>query len=254
MRHTRAALAALAVAAIMLTGCKAEGNKSAPTQPAAAQGAAHGSTTQTTTGTPSTPSSPTTSGSGGGTKQTPPHRPTAAEGVATAVSFMHREIGMTKPVAGKLRWTGGDTAEVDVHPELPGEAEGHQPWRTGPVTVVSLQRLTKVWYVLGTRTSTIKVKEPRSFAHVSSPVEVFGAALAFEGNVQVRVTQDRYGKDILLGSGNVTGGGDVLRPFVGEIAFRRPTARTGSIIFSEPSAVDGTAIAATVVRVRFDLG
>ena len=122
---------------------------------------------------------------------------------------------------------------------------------SGPVTVVSLQRLTKVWYVLGTQTSTIRVTQPAPSARIASPVRVAGRALAFEGNVQVKVTQDRYGKDIPLGGGVVTGGGDALRPFAGQISFRPPAGETGSIVFSELSAANGDVLRATVIRVRF---
>lgn len=213
---------------IIATGCSAAnrpdatggGGPAATTAPAAAP--------DTSTGTPSA-------------------RPSTTEAVATAVAYMRREVGMRDPVAGPFRRTGPTTGQVDVHPRF---GEGRQPV-TGPITVVSLQRRTKVWYVLGTQTSTIAVTRPQPSARIASPVSVAGRALAFEGTVQVRVTQDRYGKDILLGSGVVTGGGDLPRPFDGRISFRPPGGSTGSIIFAELSAANGDVLRATVIRVRF---
>lgn len=164
--------------------------------------------------------------------------------VAAAVAYMHREVGMRDPVGGGLRRNGPNGVIVEVHPRSVAGAR--------PVTVVYLQRLTTTgaWYVLATTTGSIRVGEPWSQARVSSPLRVAGRAQAFEGNVQVRVTEDRYGTDVLLGSGNVTGGGDAMRPFAGRISFRQPTGTGGSVIFAERSAIDGDVLAATVVRVR----
>jgi hypothetical protein len=61
---------------------------------------------------------------------------------------MCREVGMLDPVAGPFRLTGARTGQVDIRARIPQDAN---PLR-GPVTTISLQRLTKVWYVLGTRT------------------------------------------------------------------------------------------------------
>jgi hypothetical protein len=177
----------------------------------------------------------------------PASRPGPAAAVATARAFMRREVGMRDPVAGPFRRTGATTGQVAVHPRF---GEDRHPV-TGPITMVSLQRLTKVWYVLGTQTSTISVSRPQPSARIASPVHLTGRALAFEGTVQVRVTQDRSGRDILLGSGFVTGGGDVPRPFDGWISFRPPAGTTGSIILAEESAANGDVLKATVIRVRF---
>jgi hypothetical protein len=174
-------------------------------------------------------------------------RPSTSEAVATAVAYMRREVGMRDPAAGPFRWTGPATGRVEIHPRV---GEGGQAV-TGPITVVSLQRLTSVWYVVGTQTPNIGVTQPRPLTKITSPVRVAGRALAFEGTVQVRITEDRYGRDILLGSGSVTGGGDMLRPFAGQIGFRYPVGGTGSILFAERSAANGDVLAATVIRVRF---
>jgi hypothetical protein len=242
MRTVRSASIALLLGAIIATGCSA-GNRNAT-----ATGRPAATTAPATVNDRSADSATATAPDTSTATQTARHgHPSTTEAVATAVAYLHREVGMRDPVAGPFRWTGPTTGQVDVHPRL---GEGHQPV-TGPITMVSLQRLTKVWYVLGTQTTTIRVTQPASSARIASPVRVAGRALAFEGTVQVRVTQDRYGKDILLGSGVVTGGGDVLRPFDGQISLRPPASATGSIIFTELSAANGDVLRATVIRVRF---
>jgi len=230
MRPVRSAFIALLLGGVIATGCSA-GNR--PDHTTASGTPATTATARDRTVDSSTP--------------TQTVRPSTAEAVATAVAYMRREVGMRDPVAGPFRWTGPTTGQVDVHPRF---GEGQQPL-SGPITVVSLKRLASTWYVLGTQTSTIRVTQPEPSAHIASPVRVAGRALAFEGAVQVQVTQDRYGKDILLGSGSVTGGGDMLRPFDGQISFRAPTGTTGSIIFAELSAANGEVSRATVIRVRF---
>ncbi len=241
MRPVRSAFIALLVGGIIATGCSA-GNHS---DHATTNGGP--ATTTAPRDHPVTSATPTAPDTSTATQPANHDRPSTTEAVATAVAYMHREVGMRDPVAGPFRWTGPTTGQVDVHPRF---GAGQQPL-TSPITVVSLQRLTKVWYVLGTQTSTIRVTQPQPSARIASPVRVAGRALAFEGTVQVRVTQDRYGKDILLGSGIVTGGGDVPRPFQGQISFRPPTGTTGSIIFAELSAANGEVSRATVIRVRF---
>ena len=190
-----------------------------------------------------TPAPAATTRAGDSTATTGSSRQATAGPVETAVAYMHREVGMRDPVSGPFHQTDRNSGYLEIHPRSVAGAR--------PVTLVYLQHLTSgPWYVLAAQTSSIKVSEPWSQAKVSSPVRVAGRAHAFEGNVQVRVTQDRYGTDVLLGSGNVTGGGDALRPFAGRISFRQPTGAAGSVIFAERSAIDGDVLAATVVRVQ----
>jgi hypothetical protein len=201
-------------------------------------------TTLKTTGHQAGTAPAATTRAGDSTAGTGSRRQPAADPVAAAVAYMHREVGMRDPVGGGLRRNGQNGVIVEVHPRGVAGAR--------PVTVVYLQRLTTTgaWYVLATTTGSIRVGEPWSQARVSSPLRVAGRAQAFEGNVQVRVTEDRYGTDVLLGSGNVTGGGDAMRPFAGRLSFHQPTGTGGSVIFAERSAIDGDVLAATVVRVR----
>jgi spore germination protein GerM len=53
-----------------------------------------------------------------------------------------------------------------------------------------------------------------------------------------------------LGTGNVTGGGDILRPFAGDVAFETAPAPTGAVIFLTESAENGEVWSAVVVRVQ----
>ena len=252
MRSVRSILVVVSLAAIVVTGCSTNrGGGSGPAQAPAsdapstetttAQGTEQGTEQGNEQGTATASPAGTSSGS---------LRTTAEvnSAIATTTSFLRREVGMTTPVASNFRWTGKRTAKLDVRSRI---VDGGGRANMGPITVVSLERLTKVWYVTGTSTKGIVVSRPGRLDRIASPVRVSGKAIAFEGNVRVTVTEDRYGKDVVLGAGNVLGRGDEIGPFAGSISFRRPSGTTGSIIFVEPSALDGTPINATVVRVRF---
>jgi hypothetical protein len=238
MRPVRATVIALVVGAVALTGC---GSRHA-TPPAALPSAAP--TTLSPTPTPSPSPSPAPAPRGPVTRP-----PGTAEAVATAVAFMRREVGMfgmTDPVAGPFRPTGSSTGQVDVRPSIYADTD---PPR-GPVTTVSLQRLRTVWYVLGTSTTAIRVTSPRPQEPISSPVGLLATAST---PVHVRVTQDRYGKDLQLGSGDLAGRGDGSANLSGQVAFRDPTGPTGSVVFTVVSGHEGEVLAATVVRVRLAL-
>jgi hypothetical protein len=160
---------------------------------------------------------------------------------------MRREVGMADPVAGRFHWTGDRTGKVDVRARVPDDVN---PLR-GPVSTVSLQRLASVWYVLGVRSDQLAVTAPRPLDPVRSPVTLMvSLGGAVEERVHVRVTQDRYGKDTELGGGYLTRRSD--SPNVAdEVAFRRPSGPTGSVVLTTASGRDGEVWASTVVRVRF---
>jgi hypothetical protein len=86
---------------------------------------------------------------------------------------------------------------------------------------------------------------------IGSPVTVAGAALAFEGRVNVRVLEVTGGAVRQLGSGYVTGGGDVMRSFSGTVSFARLGGGTGWVIAFERSAANGAVTKATAVEVAF---
>jgi hypothetical protein len=120
----------------------------------------------------------------------------------------------------------------------------------GPATSVQLrQRADGDWFVIGSTTDDIDLDSPEAGATVTSPVEVRGQALAFEGTVVVEVRQD--GSDEPIGQGVVTGGGDVKRPFNGSITFDEPTKPSGALVLYTESAEDGSVSRAVVAAVRF---
>ena len=170
---------------------------------------------------------------------------TPEEALRTAAYWVRTELGFTDPVASNFRFKDGVTS-VDVRPTLTGESTG-QP---GPVTVVTLEPDAATWYVTGAHTAEIKVTGPKPHATVTSPVAVRGSALAFEGTVQVEVKADVTGKDPVLGRGFVTGGGDVMRPFSGSIAYKGGGGRPGWLVFFTDSAANGQILNATVVPVE----
>jgi hypothetical protein len=240
MRPVRTIAAALLVASVAMAGCS--------TRDTSPPGDAAPSTAAPATLTPDqpTPDQPASD-------RPAPRPPGTAEAVATAVSFMRREVGMARPVAGPFRRTGATTGQVDIHASSSPSADVVAVASEPVTTTVSLQRLRTVWYVTGTRTSAIKVLSPQPRDAVRSPVGVLGVApAAIEGQVRVRVTRDRYGKDIELGSGSfTTDGSGAGGEFSGEIAFARPSGTAGSVVFTVDAGGNGQVAAATVVRVRF---
>jgi Immunoglobulin-like domain of bacterial spore germination len=181
---------------------------------------------------PTTPPSPTPGGD--------------SELVAIARAFAVEVVGMTHPVAGAARATGADTAAVDVRPIAPNG----QPLASA-VTTVLLRRSGASWTATGTVCDTIRVDVPSAGQLVSTPLAVSGQALAYEGTVVVRVLEPAGGKLVEVGRGVVTGGGDVLRPFHGDVTFRQPGGGVGWVVFFEESAVDGQVLRATTVTVSF---
>jgi hypothetical protein len=158
---------------------------------------------------------------------------------------MRREVGMADPVAGPFRWTGTRTGQVEVRAHIRDDVNP----LGGPVSVVTLQRLTSAWYVLGVRSDAIGVTAPRPQDPVRSPVTVM-ASTGGQDRAHVRITQDRYGKDVELGSGDLAHSSPSPN-MVGEIAFRSPSGSTGSVVLTTTSGHNGEIWASTVVRIRF---
>src|SRR5690242_1831830 len=157
-------------------------------------------------------------------------------------SYMTREIGMRDPVVGRFRSTGSGTGTVSVRPRLPGQQT------LGPVTVVGLRRLTTVWYVTGARTDSMRVDDDMLSRPLTSPARIHG--LRIDGTSwTATVTEDRYGPDRFLGARPVPTSDGTW--FDGDLAFRRPTSGTGSVILAENPGASVGALRATVVRVRF---
>jgi Immunoglobulin-like domain of bacterial spore germination len=191
------------------------------------------------------PTATTTAGASGA------GRPGPDQAVAAARDFLRSEVGMGELVAGGFKATGPDTGEVGFRLKF-GEGGSPMP-ATAPQTTVRLQRYQNGWAVLGTSSRSIQVSQPIRFKRVSSPLAVSGKASAFEGTVQVVVTEDRAGKDRPLGRGIVTGSGNLEPgPFSGRISFRAPSAAAGWVLFYTESEADGVGVLeATAVRIRF---
>ena len=155
-----------------------------------------------------------------------------------AVTFLH----FTDPVVGAFRQGDARSGEVDVRPRS-----------TGPATTILLRQLGgDDWSVLGAVTDDIEVTTPTAGTEITSPVEVAGRAVAFEGNVTVEVRED--GRPDAVGGWYVTGGGDVMRPFGGEIAFAASRSTFGALVLFTASAENGQVWQAAAVRVRLRAG
>ena len=167
---------------------------------------------------------------------------------AAAVTFL-RELGMRDPVAATYRKTGAVTAEVGLHPKT---LEGGRPFDR-VTTQVRLHRYTDGWVPTGATAADIEVAEPLPFARIASPLTVSGQSVSYEGTVHVTVTQDRRGRDRVLGKGFVNGGGTELAPFRGTVGFASPTPGidAGWVVFSGDTGANTGIIEATAVRIRF---
>lgn len=160
--------------------------------------------------------------------------------VEAATGFARSYAGFTDPIVGPFMQGDSRSGEVEIRPVA-----------DGPVTTVFVRQLgpDDSWWVLGTATANIATDRPGPGELISSPVSLAGNALAFEGNVQVQVRQD--GTLQPLGTGFVTGGGDVMRPFQGQLEFSAPSQPYGAILFLTHSAADGRVWEAAIFRVRF---
>ena len=209
-------------------------------QPAASPAAA--ASDPTTSPTPTTPKTPD-----------PPDRGDEAKAVATARVFLDRELAMTNMIAGPFRSTGARTGEVGFRHKY-GEGRRLLP-QTGPsAVVVRLQRLPAGWWVLGVGGRSIQITSPARLQRISSPLTVRGAAPdVYEGTLYFKVTQDRPGRDQVLGQGFVDGRASTKPGDLGRLRFRQPTSTgPGWVIFYDASSDGSNAIIqATMVRVQF---
>jgi hypothetical protein len=210
-------------------------------QPAAspAGAAASDPTTSPTLTTPKTPD--------------PPDRADGAKAVATARAFLARELGMTELVAGPFRTTGAGAGEVGFRHKF-GEGRRLLP-QTGPyAVVVRLQRLPAGWWVLGVQGRSIQITSPARLQRISSPLHVRGSAPdVYEGTLYFKVTQDRPGRDLLLGEGFVDGRASTRPGDLGTLSFRQPASTAPGWVIFYDAANDGSngIVQATAVRVQF---
>jgi hypothetical protein len=169
-------------------------------------------------------------------------------GEDAAKRFLTEVAGMRAVFDGPFRRTGDGKAEYTGYPASPNDST--KPVTTLP-TVVSLQWSDNRWVVTGARAERIQVDVPRSGDVLRSPVPVGGRAHVFEGNVTVRVIADPAAP---IGRGFVTGGGDAVRPFAGQITFGQQNGGSGWVLFQEYSAANGDVILTTAVRIEFASG
>ena len=175
--------------------------------------------------------------------------------VATAREFATKYVGMDNPVDFPSRTTGPGMVEVPMGPRY---AEGHTPLanpqaRFGVIVrQLGAQGSAGPWTVTEVVAFNIVVSTPKALEKIASPVRLTGQAHAFEGTVNVQVREDGMLAGQALGRGVVTGGGDMRRPYSGDITFRSPSKPAGAIVYTEISAADGQGILqVAVVRVRF---
>lgn len=198
------------------------------------------STTSTSTASSTSTTAPTTTTAPPASPSVPPDvleqaawpRPSSEvrfdDPVAAANSFATYYVRFSAPVVGAFRAGDARSGEVPV-----------QPRAGGPETTVLVRQLSDGhWYVIGATTDDIAVDRPTTGAALACPVAVSGRALAFEGNVQVRL--DAYQPDggrVTMGESFVTGSGSApAAPFTGSIACTVPSGGvepTGLVMFSE---------------------
>lgn len=163
----------------------------------------------------------------------------APEALVTA--FATDLLGFGAPIVGELQQGDSRSGEIEVRPFAQGE----------PTTVLVRQMEDDTWFVLGTVVESIRLDSPEAGATIASPLELAGAAHAFEGTVDVRLYAD--GTTEPIATTFVTGRGDgVLGDFEGELTFEAPAgAEHGVLVLSSAGGEDGSTIAATVIRVHF---
>jgi hypothetical protein len=174
--------------------------------------------------------------------------------VATAAAFAERYVGMAGPVTFGPATSDGALREVKVGF---GTGEGGAPVADPRPTMSVFLRDADggdngPWTAVRADAADIVVDKPAAKDRISSPAQLRGSALAFEGNVNVEVREDGMVAGQFLGEGFVTGGGGPAAPFAGTIAFTKPTKPGGAVVFFDRSSADGQGVLrATVVRVAF---
>lgn len=160
---------------------------------------------------------------------------------ALVQSFAVDLLGFRDPILGDFAQGDSRSGEIEVRSSPEGQ----------PTTVMVRQLEDDTWFVLGASVESIRLDTPAAGATITSPQALAGAAMAFEGTVDVALYADGVTEPIA--STFVTGRGDgVMGDFSGELAFEAPTGSAyGVLVLYEPGAEDGSTIAATVIRVRF---
>jgi hypothetical protein len=162
--------------------------------------------------------------------------------VKAATDFAVTYLGFVKPVVGPFVQGDSRSGEVDIHANKYGTA----------TTTVMVRKLapSETWWVLGAATTSLKLLSPVWNALITSPVTLSGRSTAFEATVNVEIRQDGsltpIGTDYVMGGSNGTMG-----PFSKAVAFTKPTAKRGAVVFKVPSTDGGGTLEAGVILVRF---
>lgn len=228
------------VAALVLTRDGDDDAATAPTSTGPPTTAAPTTVPTTTPPTTAAPPGPVPDGAATAVFPDPSTSRRFDDPVAAARAFAVDFVGFTDPVLGELVPGDPRSGEVEVRPTT-----------TGPATTVFVRQLGPdgTWWVLGSATADITLDAPAAGDAITSPVAVAGTALAFEGHVDVEVRQD--GALEPIGTGFVTGGGDVARPFSGAVTFSPPTAPRGALVLLTTGGEDARVWQAVVTRVAF---
>ncbi|HET8658505.1 MAG TPA: Gmad2 immunoglobulin-like domain-containing protein, partial [Micromonosporaceae bacterium] len=172
-----------------------------------------------------------------------------AQARVVARDFLVRVVGMANPSYVRFGFVDEVFATVDFRATTAGKA-------TGPVTSVLLIRTATGFRPIWAETDTIRLDVPQmrmtsDVVRVSSPLTVMGSALAWEGQVNLRVVQDNGLAVRKLGEGYGTGGGDQMRPFTAQVPFSRPSTSMGWLVAAELSGRNGEVTKATVAPLVF---
>lgn len=214
------------------------------------------SSTSATTSTSSTTTAPTTSDAPTTVPSTQPPaedldaalwpRATGPVGytdpVALVQDFAEEFVGMDDPAVGAFRPGDSRSGEVEVRADAGATL----------ATTVSVRQLgpNDLWWVIGAATENITVDTPEALEVVSSPLELTGSALAFEGTVTVTLWED--GATAPLATTFVTGSGaPPPGPFTGELTFGEPSTEGGALLFTSESGEDGSVVEFAALRVLF---
>ena len=162
--------------------------------------------------------------------------------VALVQDFAEEFVGMDDPDVGAFRPGDSRSGEVEVRADAGSTL----------ATTVFVRQLgpNDLWWVLGAASENITVDSPDPLEVVSSPLELTGSALAFEGTLTVTLWED--GAAAPLATTFVTGSGaPPPGPFTGELTFDDPTTEGGALLFTSESGEDGSVVEFATLRVLF---
>jgi len=219
---------ALLLAALTLAACGDDnggGSASAPTAPAP--------TASTTTAAPATVFD-------NALWPDPAVATAQADPVEVARSFVEDFLGMTKPAFGAFLQGDSRSGEVQVHPR----GEDGAVLKARALATIALRQLDgSRWFVIAAHSDQVEISQPRAAANevmptISSPVQIAGEAVGFEGTVIARVHEAFERKP--LAEDHTIAGAMEREPFSIELEFERPRGATGAIVAHTTGGIPGT--------------